>query len=61
MFYYSTVSIQIYSVQLIYCFYDNDDELKGNAQFVQKVTFEPLMNFKLDHFGSWKCYKSYYF
>ena len=25
-------------------------QLKGNAQFVQKVTFEPLMEFKLNHY-----------
>ena len=24
--------------------------IKGNAQFVQKVTFEPLMEFKLNHY-----------
>ena len=36
-------------------------EVKGNAQFVQKVTFEPLINFKQNHYGSWKCYKSFYF
>ena len=36
-------------------------DVKGNAQFVQKVTFESLINFKQDHYGSWKCYKSYYF
>ena len=24
--------------------------LKGNAQFVQKVTFEPLMGFKQNHY-----------
>ena len=36
-------------------------EVKGNAQFVQKVTFESLINFKQDHYGSWKCYKSCYF
>ena len=36
-------------------------EFKGNAQFVQKVTFESLINFKQDHYGSWKCYKSCYF
>ena len=34
---------------------------KGNAQFFQKVTFEPLMNFKQNHYGSWKYYKSCYF
>ena len=34
---------------------------KGNAQFVEKVTFEPLMDFKQNHYGSWKYYKSYYF
>ena len=36
-------------------------EFKGNAQFVQKVTFEPLMNFKRNHFGNWKYYKNFYF
>ena len=35
--------------------------IKGNAQFVQKVTFEPLMDFKQNHYGSWKYYKSCYF
>ena len=34
---------------------------KGNAQFVQKLTFEPLMDFKQNHYGSWKYYKSSYF
>ena len=34
--------------------------LKGNAQFVQKVTFEPLDGFKKTY-GSWKYYKSCYF
>ena len=34
---------------------------KGNAQFVQKATFEPLMGFKQNHYGSWKYYKSCYF
>ena len=33
---------------------------KGNAQFVQKVTFEPLDEFKKTY-GSWKYYKSCYF
>ena len=32
--------------------------VKGNAQFVQKVTFEPLMDFKQNHHRSWKYYKS---
>ena len=32
-----------------------------NAEFVQNVTFEPLMDFIQNHCGSWKCYKSYYF
>ena len=36
-------------------------ELKGNAQFVQKVTFEPLMDFIQNHYGSWKYYKTCYF
>ena len=35
--------------------------LKGNAQFFQKVTFEPLMDFKQNHYGSCKYYKSCYF
>ena len=26
-----------------------EQRLKGNAQFVQKVTFEPLMDFKQNH------------
>ena len=25
--------------------------VKGNVHFVQKVTFEPLMNFKQNHYG----------
>ena len=33
---------------------------KGNAQFVQKVTFEPSMDFKQNHCWSWKYYKSCY-
>ena len=33
---------------------------KGNAQFVQKVTFEPLIDSKQNHCGSWKYYKSCY-
>ena len=28
--------------------------LKGNAQFVQNVTFEPWMDFKQNQYGSWK-------
>ena len=28
--------------------------IKGNAQFVRKATFEPLMDFKQNHYGSWK-------
>ena len=35
--------------------------IKGNAQFIQKVTFEPLMDFKQNHYGSWKYYKNCYF
>ena len=35
--------------------------LNGNGQFAQKVTFEPLMDFKQHHYGSWKYYKSCYF
>ena len=30
-------------------------------QFVEKVTFEPLMDLKQNHNGSWKYYKSCYF
>ena len=29
---------------------------KRNAQFVQKVTFETLTDFKHNHYLSWKCY-----
>ena len=36
-------------------------KLKGNAQFVKKMTFEPLMDFKQNYYGSWKYYKSCYF
>ena len=32
--------------------------IKGNAPFVQKVTFKPLMDFKQNYYGSWKYYKS---
>ena len=28
------------------------DTIKGNVQFVQKVTFEPLMDFKQSYYGS---------
>ena len=35
--------------------------IKGNAQFDGKVTFEPLLDFKQNHYGSWKYYKSCYF
>ena len=30
---------------------------KGNVQFVQKVTFQPLMDFKQNHHRIWKYYK----
>ena len=30
----------------------NSSSFKGNAQFVQKVTFEPLIDLKQNHFGS---------
>ena len=33
--------------------------LKGKAQFVQKVTLEPLMDFQQKHWG-WKYYKTKY-
>ena len=36
-------------------------EIKGNAQLVQKVTFELLMDFKQNHYENWKYYKSCYF
>ena len=36
-------------------------QVKGNAQFVQKVTFEPLIDFKQNHYANRKCYKSRYF
>ena len=35
--------------------------LKGNAQFVLKVTFEPLMDSNQNHYGSWNYCKSCYF
>ena len=37
---------------------------KGNAQFVQKVNLEPLMDFKqtyYSYYGNWKCCRSCYF
>ena len=34
------------------------EKVKGHAQFVQKVTFEHLMDFKKNHYESWKYYKS---
>ena len=34
---------------------------KGNAQFIQKMTFELLMDFKQNHHGCWKYSKSCYF
>ena len=36
-------------------------QVKEDVQFVQKVTFEPLIDFKQNHYGNWKCYKSCYF
>ena len=39
----------------------SQSKLKGHVQFVQKVIFEPLMDFKQNHYGSWKYYKSYTF
>ena len=44
-----------------YEIYLQNKKFKSNAQFVQKVTFKPLMNFKQNHYGSWKYYKSCYF
>ena len=35
--------------------------IKGDALFVQKVTFELLMDFKQNHYGSWRYHKSWYF
>ena len=35
--------------------------LKGKAQFAQEVTSEPLMDFKQNHYGRWKYYKTLYF
>ena len=32
------------------CFYKIHINIKGNMQFVQKVTFEPLMDFKQNHY-----------
>ena len=28
--------------------------IKGNTQFIQKVTFKPLMEFKQNHYRNWK-------
>ena len=33
-------------------------QVKGNAQFVQKVTFEPWIDFKQNHYVNRKCCKS---
>ena len=38
--------------------YDVNENFKGNTQFVQKMTFEPLIDFKQNHSGSWKYDKS---
>ena len=35
--------------------------LKGNAQLIQEVTYESLMDFKQNHYGNWKYYKNCYF
>ena len=35
--------------------------IKGNAQFIQKATFEPLTDYKQNHYGSWKYCRSCYF
>ena len=35
--------------------------IKGNTQFVQKVTFEPSIDSKQSYYGSWKYYKTWYF
>ena len=35
--------------------------IKGDALFVQKVIFELLMDFKQNHYGSWRYHKSWYF
>ena len=34
--------------------------LRENVQFIQKVTFGPLMYFKQNHYGIWKYYKNSY-
>ena len=36
----------------------NPNKVKENAQFVQKVIFKPLMDFKQNHYAKWKYYKS---
>ena len=35
--------------------------LKEMRNLFKKVTFEPLMDLKQNHYGSWKYYKSCYF
>ena len=36
-------------------------QVKGNVQFVQKMTFKPLIDFKQNYYPNRKCYKSCYF
>ena len=53
--------INPYNCLLKNCLFEELKEvkyLKENAQFVQKVTFEPLTDVKHNHYGSWKFYKS---
>ena len=45
---------------LIFSMFKKKKKKKANAQFVQKVTFEPSFDFKRSHYGSWKYYKSCY-
>ena len=39
------------------CFY-RKQYFQGNAHFVQKATFEPLMGFKQNQYGSWNITKT---
>ena len=47
------VFMQAWTLQKLKTFYAL---FRGNTQFFQKVTFEPLMDFKQNHHRSWKYY-----
>ena len=55
MFYYSTVSIQIYFGQSIYCFYDSDDELDDN-KYLKFIYIEIQCNMQFFYFEYFNVY-----